>query len=170
MANDSREVYIYVLSESDTGRIRYVGSTVDPEGRLKGHLSSPTSVTMAEWIGSVLVRGAVVDMRVIDTVDPARDAAAIERRWIRRVGRRLPILNGTGHAHRARRRITPIRNNTETARLVRIILGLSPEMLADLDHAAERTGMDRTNIIRAAILEWLDRHRRWVAPAPVPDD
>lgn len=44
---DQRDTYIYILSESDTGRVRYVGSTVDPETRLKGHHSAPTSPTMA---------------------------------------------------------------------------------------------------------------------------
>lgn len=157
MIGDTREVNIYVLSESDTGSIRYVGSTVDPTARLKGHLSTPTSARMAEWIGSVLKRGAEVDLLVIDTVQPGRDRALVERRWIRRVGRRLNILNGIwpgGHRQATRECGVMIDRRPPTDRMLR----LPPHLAETLDRLASFLGTDRSSTIRLGIIELAERH------------
>lgn len=43
----------------------------------------------------------------------------------------------------------------------RFVLTVSPKMAEELDRVTDQTGMDRSNIVRAALIEWLDRHPAW---------
>lgn len=61
-----KTVFIYVLRESDTGEIRYVGKASDPERRLKGHLEDQRKNSYkVNWLKSLIDRGGWPVMELI---------------------------------------------------------------------------------------------------------
>lgn len=76
-------IYIYVLTDPDTGIVRYVGKAVDLTKRMYGHCHvNPASKNQrAMWIASLAAVGKKPNMTVIEhcTEQNWKDA---ERRWI----------------------------------------------------------------------------------------
>ena len=90
---------IYALADPETKRIRYVGKTNNPEGRLAVHLSearhSPRT-HVYRWINSLLRQGLRPTLVVCDTCGDESLALELERSWIklfRMAG--LPLTNLT---------------------------------------------------------------------------
>lgn len=74
--------FIYALKEPDTGAIRYIGKTDDPKKRMRTHLATRTKCHRADWIQSLIKRGTLPVMEVIDEVPfsewPAWEVAYIQ--------------------------------------------------------------------------------------------
>lgn len=61
-------IYLYVLANPETGDVRYVGKTRDPESRLQEHLASPTNADMAKWFAELADSGLVPEIEIIEVV------------------------------------------------------------------------------------------------------
>ena len=68
----ARVVYIYTLTDPFTNEVRYVGKTVNPRLRIRGHICESRlrhqSPAKAEWIKGLLKRGSRPVLSVIETV------------------------------------------------------------------------------------------------------
>lgn len=66
--------YVYVLKDQD-GRIRYVGMTVDPAGRLRCHLAANASPRIRGWVRE---QGGRVTMTIVSVHETKGDARRVE--------------------------------------------------------------------------------------------
>jgi hypothetical protein len=86
VGKDKRPTYIYLLEDpSGKSSKRYVGMSVDPIDRLKGHLNAARRVKLtftARWLKSLLDRGISPKLSVLEIVPVGGDFAGAERRWI----------------------------------------------------------------------------------------
>jgi len=62
-------IYIYTLSNSQSGEIRYVGQTSDPKNRLKSHVQENNNSKKCNWIKSLRSRNIQIVMDIIDVCD-----------------------------------------------------------------------------------------------------
>lgn len=76
-----RIAYIYALT-ADDGRVRYIGKTVNPAGRIANHrnCSKPKSY-VGRWINGVRREGQSVQMSILESC-PESAWEDRERRWI----------------------------------------------------------------------------------------
>jgi hypothetical protein len=76
--------FIYELIDPVTGRTRYIGKSDNPFKRFKGHLADALQKRnyCARWINSVLERGLVPFMELVDEV-PISEWQFWEREYIR---------------------------------------------------------------------------------------
>jgi hypothetical protein len=84
---------IYCLCDPRTDEIRYVGQSVDPANRLKGHKSDRDGTAKSAWVAELRSEGLEPTLVVLSTV-PAAEAAMAEQWFIegyRRGGH--PLLN-----------------------------------------------------------------------------
>ncbi len=92
------KISIYALTEPDNGPIRYIGQSIDPSKRYKGHLY-PSSLRLKiqknSWLKSVLIKGKKPGMVVLAKVDEENaDAAEIDYiKAYRMMG--FDLVNGT---------------------------------------------------------------------------
>jgi hypothetical protein len=99
----SRPVYIYTLSDPDTGEVRYLGKTFNPKSRMANHLCSAKKNPRSHvrcWIKSVLNRGDMPTIEVIDECD-SYTGSELEKSYIRvyrAVGVRLTNCRDGGDA------------------------------------------------------------------------
>lgn len=56
---------VYLLAESDTGEVRYVGKTMCPDARLAAHRSPGPVAPLRPWVMELRARGATVEMVII---------------------------------------------------------------------------------------------------------
>ncbi len=80
------EVYIYALAEVGSNEVRYVGQTVNPDGRLKAHLddlpqSDNDSNAKRAWIRSIVGRGSEIVMSILEVCE-VDTAVKSEQYWI----------------------------------------------------------------------------------------
>ena len=68
--DQSKTVFIYALKEPDTGEIRYIGKSIDPEERLKTHirLARKEDSHKARWIRKLLESGFKPVLEIVDEV------------------------------------------------------------------------------------------------------
>lgn len=72
--------YIYRLIDPLTHETRYVGQTINPEKRLRQHLSQRDACAdKREWVESLKAQGRQPIMEVLDAVE--QDASRAERHW-----------------------------------------------------------------------------------------
>lgn len=75
--------YVYTLSDPRTGDVKYVGSTVDPQQRLMGHLYDSPNEDLEAWKRELSEDGAEPRMTIISVVtdEPLRrrEAELIDR-------------------------------------------------------------------------------------------
>lgn len=68
-------VFIYALSDPRTGKIRYVGKTTDPKGRLQGHVSKSYQRFSTDhktcWIRGLRLEGLRPELHILDYVPRA---------------------------------------------------------------------------------------------------
>lgn len=87
--DDDRPTYIYLLEDpSGKSLKKYVGMSVVPTGRLKGHLGAARAGELtykARWVKSLLARGVEPKLSILEEVLPGGDFAGAERRWIARL-------------------------------------------------------------------------------------
>jgi len=102
MASIPQGYFVYALCDPETGDVAYIGqTTLLLAHRLRGHLYSakhapnaPIS-TRVGWIGSVLQRGLVPTIRLLESVATSAELDTQERYWIafyRAQG--APLVNG----------------------------------------------------------------------------
>jgi hypothetical protein len=94
-------VYIYTLAHPLTGEVRYVGKSIDPEGRLRGHITEKGTAHKNNWIRSLLREGLTPKCEVLEELDDPNDCQwqEAERFWInslRFLGCRLTNLEDGG--------------------------------------------------------------------------
>jgi group I intron endonuclease len=134
---------VYVIENEVTGHV-YVGSSMNVERRIRGHLSalqsgiSPVQKLQEAWNsdGKSAFRTAVLE------VAPAGDMLArAEQKWIDQYADRL--YNGT---------LTAARNPRETAAKVQVTITLDPADVAYLDRLRgnEARSLMARQVIRAA--------------------
>jgi len=69
--------FVYTLSDPRTDNVRYVGATINPEERLKSHISAPHSDRLSDWVddlededvpvlGVTIGEGASIDEATMD--------------------------------------------------------------------------------------------------------
>jgi group I intron endonuclease len=81
---DLTKVTIYALIDPFTGRVRYVGKTIDLTMRLKAHLSVKSLLEkrhVAAWLMSILQKGFKPRVQILEVVEASRWEEA-ERNWI----------------------------------------------------------------------------------------
>jgi hypothetical protein len=76
------EVFIYALTEPDTGEVRYVGKSANPKARLAHHISASRALPIRAWVESLRARGLKPGLRLLHTVEPGEDADMYERHFI----------------------------------------------------------------------------------------
>lgn len=81
-------ISIYGLIDPRTGCLRYIGSSIDPESRLKSHIyTGKTSMhavkpnPLTSWVSELLKQGFAPGLVILEVV-PEPDASAAESRWI----------------------------------------------------------------------------------------
>jgi len=76
--------HIYMLVDPFTDEIRYVGKAVYPKDRLKDHLKDTSDTHKVHWIQSVIRKGAVPIMVLLETIEGSADWSwqEAEKRWI----------------------------------------------------------------------------------------
>jgi hypothetical protein len=62
-------IYIYTLSDPQTGEIRYIGQTSNPKNRIKSHLQENSFSRKSNWVRSLKLKGLIVIMDIIDICD-----------------------------------------------------------------------------------------------------
>lgn len=90
-------VSIYLLVESDTGEVRYVGRSATPEVRLVHHRANGTPAVRA-WVATLRQRSASVVLQIAAIVQPGDDSAIAEKLMIgQHIGRGARLLNVIGN-------------------------------------------------------------------------
>lgn len=89
---DVREipVFIYALTEPDSGVVRYVGKSSNPHGRVASHMAKSAARAVRNWIESLGCRPGLV---ILHRVDPGCDADTEERRYIEHFREHGQIVN-----------------------------------------------------------------------------
>lgn len=84
MIEETNIVYIYVLVEADTGDIRYVGESSQPNKRFYQHLVDADNNHRVHWIQSMLANGRHIEMKVIEVLtNPTKvECEEAEQFWI----------------------------------------------------------------------------------------
>lgn len=94
--DDGRPTHIYLLEDpSGVSSKKYVGMTVSPEGRLKGHMWAARIGELtykARWVRSLLARGVTPSLSILEIVPAGGDFAGAERYWIAKLREEGTIL------------------------------------------------------------------------------
>lgn len=73
---EDRRAWLYLIVESDTGWVRYVGRTRDPVTRIKAHRKAyPLRILQTELVA----RGAQIEMILLRQLDAEEDGDAAEQ-------------------------------------------------------------------------------------------
>lgn len=91
---------IYTLSDPDSGRVMYVGKSVNPASRYKVHLSDAdcgVNSPKCKWIRRLGDAGKKPVLTVIDHVDEDGDWEKVEKQWIRHYAEINPGLVNVTH-------------------------------------------------------------------------
>ena len=86
---------IYALTTPDTGQIRYIGYSSNPEKRLKKHLQDKANTHKVHWIQSLKKQGLTPGLLLIEECK-ADNWQEREKAWIAHYrAQGLPLTNGT---------------------------------------------------------------------------
>jgi hypothetical protein len=152
-------VYIYGLTDPDAPEvIRYIGQSIDPQARLKGHLSEGRSTVQsarAVWIRQLMVNGKEPLLHILATADELT-AEQTEREHIALHAGNGRLVNTSHNGHQK-----PARRYEKMAPLPwHITLHLSAEVGAEIDRWAERDHVPASTICRMLIRERLEQIAR----------
>lgn len=86
--------YVYALHDPFTGKPFYVGRSNNPGRRYIEHVNERDSTKKSAYIEELLKRGAIPTMTIIQGCG-SEDIEAVEKYWIRRLGRRHYLTNMT---------------------------------------------------------------------------
>lgn len=84
-------VFIYALTDPETGVVGYVGQSIDPKGRVASHLSRSAARAVRAWVRSLAGRPGLV---ILHRVGPDEDADEQERHYIEHFRQHGQIVNG----------------------------------------------------------------------------
>lgn len=75
-------IYIYALSDPDTGEIRYIGKSTRPKERLTNQCNEKSNTYRCHWIQSVLSRGKRPCQIILETLSDDANWQDREKWWI----------------------------------------------------------------------------------------
>lgn len=165
-------VFVYALCEPDSGAVRYVGRSSNPQARLVSHMAQ-SSERVTAWIGGLRALGMAPQLRILREVPAGEDSAAIERLAIgEHIARGCDLLNVHGGNRRKGLKISFVPKNLGGAEMIK--LGLSQVVIAEglgcsqsQVHGWMRGRTVPTGIWRAAIEDSLGIYwRLWDQPLP----
>jgi DNA-binding XRE family transcriptional regulator len=107
------KIYIYSLSDPDSGQLRYIGKSIRPKGRYWNHCLEKSKCHRTNWIQSLVKAGKRPVLGILEILSPHEDWQEAERRWI-----------AHGHHHG-----WPLTNTTEGGEGVPGLSGESKERL-----------------------------------------
>ncbi len=154
-------VFIYTLSDPESGQIRYVGKALDLHRRLKKHINEPDNTRKSKWIQSLKARGLKPIMEVLEEIiEPTEEQwQEAERYWIesmRCLGFKLTNLIAGGYGtlrpsletlEKCRLSQLGRKHSAETKEKMRqAALSQSPEKKARI--SATKTGVKRSQSFR----------------------
>lgn len=149
----TRPVYIYTLCERGKDEVRYVGQTVNPEQRLKAHVSNSwleSSRPKERWIAEVILMGGDIEMRIIEecAVESAGDR---EKHWIAYHLECGSIL--TNIRHGAGSPLSGSDENFRPATRTQVATYLNEEYLKQWEVVKEFYGKGDADVLRELIAE-----------------
>lgn len=89
--------YIYALIEPDTGEVRYIGRTTNPDHRLVCHMShnGGANPQKYDWALELKAKGQTAGLVVLQECDSLESAKAAELAWINKYAPSGALLNKT---------------------------------------------------------------------------
>lgn len=85
MADGTERCYIYVLIDPRNQEVRYVGSSIQPEQRLKSHGAEKKSKEKYEWVQELKQEGLLPRIHIVEEYSDWRKAIVPEMLWILRL-------------------------------------------------------------------------------------
>ena len=76
-----KTTFIYALTCPDTGEVKYVGKSNNPQIRYNTHIREHDSIHKAKWIESLKKDGKLPGLKILEEV-PESEWAEAEKRWI----------------------------------------------------------------------------------------
>ena len=73
--------HIYILSDPETGVVRYIGKTRDPKARMRNHIGRKENNHKGNWIESLRRKNLLPEVTFIDEV-PTEEWSFWEQHWI----------------------------------------------------------------------------------------
>lgn len=151
--------YIYALCCPDTGDVRYVGMTVNPERRLIDHLAYKGNSLKARWVQDLLLVGKQPEMKILQTC-AQEEAAERERVWIDQFRSNGALLTNTlgisenVEAMLERRWQTPSKDMASfRSHLRQLMLNKSAKIGKPL---SQKTVADTAGVSLATVQRWFD--------------
>lgn len=93
------EVFVYSLVCPFSGQCVYVGLAKNPLTRFYQHIhGEPVSRLVGEWLESLKLLGTIPELRILEVCNATHGVAA-EKRWIKKLSRKHPLLNDDSPAH-----------------------------------------------------------------------
>lgn len=89
---------IYVLEDPETGAVRYVGRSIDPESRYKAHMGNKANTHSRKdlWLANLKAHGKEPKLVIVEVGIKWKDAADVEQKWIDFFGQEgADLLNGS---------------------------------------------------------------------------
>jgi hypothetical protein len=152
-----RTVYIYTLNCPDTGKVMYVGQTINKHVRLAQHIieSAHGNSPKKKWIRELLSRDKTPDINIVDECR-TEDAAALETKWINHYKELNPDLKNSNapvagdFRHRKSRKIESVGIEPSPTKAVKI------DMFALLTKLQFQSGRPRLSLSEIARLSGVD--------------
>jgi hypothetical protein len=136
VSDKAETTYIYALKDPRTGHARYVGSTTQPEARLRSHHTSANAEDRNEtrrWLGELRNLGLRAEMAILETTTSASRVDA-ENHWIGKLRAAGELLSNMRPAGRCKQS-TPQRTVKSGVRVAVDIAPVTQYQLEDLKAA-----------------------------------
>ena len=88
-----KTIFIYALTDPETGFVRYIGKSVSPKRRFRAHLSDKSRTYRTNWICGLATRGLSPNLVILEEVHVA-EGSSTEIQWIAHFGH-VGLVNGT---------------------------------------------------------------------------
>lgn len=132
----SAVAFVYGLAEPDTGRIRYVGRSIDPWRRIDEHVSAAATDPIHGWVAELRDRGLSPLLVILAPIGPSDSPDALEQQfiWSLRTAELLNIVHLPIHASAAPEHPTRPAPDTLPGRLAfaRRMGGITANRLSEL--------------------------------------
>jgi predicted transcriptional regulator len=161
---DGSREFIYVLLDA-ANKVRYVGRSRDPYGRLRAHLASARAGGVSskeQWLSSMLEANQSPGMAIVDDAEPGAPIRDLEAAWIERFRESDSLTNGVAGGVAKEERHAG-RTNTS--------IYISDDLLERIDADCKLTNRSRSNwfavAAEAALTRGFARYETFPAPPAV---